>query len=77
MELPPTPQQTHYKARHFAGHGYGRKPAGFGVANGAPLARAEEITPSLRSSYSSLAYIKEYDSESSVSIDSSLFNMLR
>jgi len=66
------PEQSHYKLRHFASHGYGKKPARM-----APLARAEDVTPSLRSSYSSLAYVQEFGSESSISIDSTLFHDLK
>jgi len=71
-QTPELPVHCHYKPRHFSGHGYGRK-----VANFAPLAKAEDITPSLRSSFSSLAYVQELDSESSISIDSALFDDLK
>jgi len=70
---PELPEQSHYKLRHFASHGYGRKMP----PKMAPLARAEDITPSLRSSYSSLAYVPEFGSESSISIDSALFHDLK
>lgn len=40
---------SHYKPRHFAGHGYGPT-----RGRAAPLASMEDITPSLRSSFASV-----------------------
>ncbi|CAL8123484.1 unnamed protein product [Orchesella dallaii] len=48
---PQQPASSHYKPRHFAGHGYG---PGGPKGKGAPLASMEEMTPSLRSSFASV-----------------------
>jgi len=50
----PASSSSHYKARHFAGHGYGQgvvpPSLSSSINRKAPLASFEDITPSLRSS---------------------------
>jgi hypothetical protein len=67
---------SHYKPRHFAGHGYGqgRLPSAI-VAPGAPLASVEDITPSLRSSFASVMMYppSDWGNSDNESVDSTIF----
>lgn len=71
----PATSQFHYKPRHFAGHGYGqgRFPPGLAM-QAAPLASAEDISPSLRSSFASVMMYPPSDwGNSDESLNSNVF----
>jgi len=77
----PTTSQpnSHYKSRHFAGHGYGqgKLPSALTSPANAPLASIEDITPSLRSSFASVMMYPPSDwgnsDNDNDSVDSTIF----